>query len=194
MPEFQPADSFAPEGSPDGRYIAFARRIIGGETAIAGHAYNYRTALCLRDLRSGTERVLMDPIDPDRTGTYARGILRVVNGYAWQKDGKALIVPVNGKLRRVSVDTGTVSTIAFRVHVHRQLSEMAHSRVDLSADEFQVKFLEAAGTSPNGKATAYFAAGQIWLKPRSDSRSLPLAPMRDRLQMMPAWSPDGRWI
>ena len=194
MPEFQPADSFAPEASPDGRYLAFARRILGGETAVAGHPYNYRTALWLRDLRTGAERVLMDPIDPDRTGTYARGILRVVNGYAWQKDSAALIVPVNGKLRRVAVDSGRVTTIPFRVHVHRKQSQMARSHVDLSGDDFTVQFPETAATSPDGKTVAFYGAGQIWLKARSGSVSRPLAPMSDRIQMMPAWSPDGRWI
>jgi Tol biopolymer transport system component len=194
MPEFQPVDSFSPEASPDGHYLAFARRILGGETTIAGHPFNYRTALWLRDLRTGDERVLMDPIDPDRTGVYARGILRVVNGYCWQKDSSALIVPVNGKLRRVAVDTGQVSTIPFQVHVHRQVSEMAKSTVDLSGEDFQVKFLESAATSPNGKTVVFYGAGQLWIQNREGSSPRPLAPMSDRVQMMPAWSPDGRWI
>jgi Tol biopolymer transport system component len=194
MPEFQPADSFAPEVSPDGHYLAFARRILGGESSIAGHPYNYRTALWLRDLRTGDERVLMDPIDPDRTGTYARGVLRMVNGYCWQKDSAALIVPVNGKLRRVSVDTGQVTTIPFLVHVHRQVSEMAKSHVDLSGDDFLVKFPESAATSPDGKRVVFYGAGQLWLQEHSGSPLRPLVTMSDRVQMMPAWSPDGRWI
>jgi Tol biopolymer transport system component len=194
MPEFQPADSFAPEVSPDGHYLAFARRILGGQTTIAGHAFNFRTALWLRDLRSGEERVLMDPIDPDRTGVYARGVLRVVNGYCWVKDSSALIVPVNGKLRRVAVESGRVSTIPFRVHVHRQLSEMARASVDLSGDQFPVKFLETAATSPNGKSVVLYGAGQLWIRDRGGSTPRPLAAMSDRVQMMPAWSPDGQWI
>jgi dipeptidyl aminopeptidase/acylaminoacyl peptidase len=194
MPEFQPADSFAPEVSPDGRYLAFGRRILGGQTVIAGHPYNYRTALWLRDLRTGEERVLMDPIDPDRTETYARGVLRMVNGYCWQKDSTALIVPVNGRLRRVMVDGGRVSTIPFLIHVHRQVSEMARSRVDLSGNDFEVKFPESAATSPDGKVVSFYGAGQLWLKDARNSAPRPLSPMSDRLQLMPAWSPDGRWI
>ncbi|HVO45238.1 MAG TPA: amidohydrolase family protein [Steroidobacteraceae bacterium] len=194
MPEFQPVDSFAPEASPDGRYLAFARRIPGGTTSIAGHPYNYRTALWVRDLRTGRERVLLDPIDPDRTGTYARGILRMVNGYAWQKDSSALIVPVNGKLRRVVLATGIVTTIGFKVHVHRELSEMARGHVDLSGDQFAVRFPETAATSPDGKWIAFYAAGQIWLRSRAANSYRLLAPMADTLQQMPVWSPDGRWI
>jgi Tol biopolymer transport system component len=194
MPEFQPADSFAPEVSPDGHYLAFARRIIGGETSIAGHPYSKRTALWLRDLESGTERVLMDPIDPDRTGTYARGILRVVNGYCWQKDSKALIVPVNGKLRRVEVATGEVTTIPFRVHVHRQLSQMARAHVDLSGSHFRPKFLESVTTSPDGEHVAFYAAGQVWIKSRGGASPRALPRMPDHLQLMPSWSPDGRWL
>lgn len=194
MPEFRPADSFAPEVSPDGHYLAFARRILGGESTIRGHAFNYRTALWLRDLRTGIERVLMDPIDPDRTGVYARGVLRVVNGYCWTRDSSALIVPVNGKLRRVEVSSGRVNTIPFRVHVHRRVSQMAQSHIDLSGNDFPVRFVESAATSPDGKSVVFYGAGQLWIRDRGKSVPRPLAIMEDRVQMMPAWSPDGRWI
>jgi hypothetical protein len=118
----------------------------------------------------------------------------MVNGYCWQKDSAALIVPVNGRLRRVVVDTGRVSTIPFLVHVHRQVSEMAKSHVDLSGNDFQVKFLESAATSPDGKTVVFYGAGQLWLSDRSGSVPRLLAPMSDHIEMMPAWSPDGRWI
>jgi Tol biopolymer transport system component len=193
-PRFTPPDSFAPEISPDGRRLAFARRIIGGETSIAGHRYTRRTALWIRDLGTGEERVVMDPIDPDRTGTYARGVLRSVNGYAWERGGKSLVVPVDGKIRRLDLDTGEVRAVPFRARVLRRLSEMARASVELDTEDFQPSFIQWPTASPDGDRVAFYAAGQIWITGLAGDDARPLAPMPDRIQMMPAWSPDGKWI
>ncbi len=57
--------AYAPEVSPDGRWLAFARRIPDGTISFKGHRFGPRTALWLRDLKSGRERVVMDPITTD---------------------------------------------------------------------------------------------------------------------------------
>ena len=55
----------APEISPDGRWLAFARRIPDGTISHKGLRFGPRTALWLRDLETGAERLLMDPIEVD---------------------------------------------------------------------------------------------------------------------------------
>ena len=55
----------APEISPDGRWLAFARRIPDGTISYKGLKFGPRTALWLRDLETGAERLLMDPIEVD---------------------------------------------------------------------------------------------------------------------------------
>ena len=58
------AAAAAPEISPDGRWLAFARQIPDGTLEFKGHKYGPRTALWLRDMKTGAERLLMDPIEP----------------------------------------------------------------------------------------------------------------------------------
>ena len=55
----------APEVSPDGKSLAFVRRIPDGTTTWKGHAFGPRSALWLRNLETGHERLLMDPVEQD---------------------------------------------------------------------------------------------------------------------------------
>ena len=73
--------AIAPEPSSDGRWLAFARRIPGGTISFKGHRFGPRTALFLRDLQTGAERLLADPIETDA----AEGMKteRVLPGYSW---------------------------------------------------------------------------------------------------------------
>ena len=115
----------APEISPDGKTLAFARRIPDATISHKGHRFGPRTALWLRDLETGAEKILIDPIEPD----LAEGDpnLRALPGYAWSADGTSLFFSQGGKLRRASVATGRVETIPFRARVKRTLSERAYT-------------------------------------------------------------------
>src|SRR5687767_6076579 len=107
----------APEISPDGRWLAFARRVPDGTISYKGQKFGPRTALYLRDLETGAERKLMDPIEQD----VAEGVKtdRVLPGYAWMPDGQSIVIPQGGRIRRVYVQGGRVETIPFKARVHR---------------------------------------------------------------------------
>ena len=64
--------AFAPEVSPDGRFLAFGRRIPDGVLEYRGHVFGPRTGLWLRDLETGAERLIMDPVEWDMTQEITR--------------------------------------------------------------------------------------------------------------------------
>ena len=190
--------AIAPEPSPDGRYLAFARRIPDGTISYKGHKFGPRTALWLRDLATGRDRLLMDPIEVDM----GEGMKtwRVLPGYAWARDGKSIVIAQGGKIRRVDVASGTVNTIPFTARVKRTLSEMAYKNVDVPDGAFGVKFARWQTASPDGKRLAFQAVGRIWVMdiPSGTPRRLTPEPfgkpagfVTDRFEFGPAWSPDG---
>jgi hypothetical protein len=67
-----------------------------------GHKYGPRTALWLRDMKTGSERLLMDPIEPLVPG--GSKTLGVLPRYRWASDGKTILIMQGGKLRRLDVD------------------------------------------------------------------------------------------
>ena len=183
----------APEVSPDGRWLAFARRIPDGTISHKGLRFGPRTALWLRDLENGDERLLMDPIEVDM----AEGmkVSRDLPGYAWARDGGSIVIAAGGRIRRVDVASGEVATIPFTARVQRTISEMAgRPQADLGAT-FTVKFPRWTASSPDGSRLAFQAVGRIWVMDLPDGTPARLtgddfAPS----EMSPAWSPDGRSI
>lgn len=191
---------FAPEVSPDGRWLAYAKRVPDGTVSYKGHKFSPRTVLWLRDLQTGKEKIVLDPIEIDlaeRTlgGRAVFNAERPLPGYAWARDGKSIVISQGGKLKRVWVETGTVDPIPFSVHVHRTISEQAYSTLDLSQPDFKSRAIYWQTASPDGSKLAFQAVGKIWIQtlPRGTPRRLTpdsFAP----LEYSPTWSPDGSSI
>jgi Tol biopolymer transport system component len=185
----------APEVSPDGRTLAFIRKIPGARTAVGGQNYVGRSALWLRDLATGRERVLMDPITSDQMDLHPAWEHRVAPGYAWAKDGRSIVLTQGGKIRRVAVETGAVTTIPFEARVERTISEQARATASVAADSFAVRNVRWPATSPDGRTLVFEAVGRLWTKVLPNGTPRPLTAIGDSVaELTPAWSPDGRWI
>ena len=186
--------AIAPEVSPDGRWLAFARRIPNGTISYKGHQYGPRTALWLRDLKNGAEHILLDPIEGDMSETIKTW--RVLPGYSWARDSKSLVVSQGGHINRVWIDSGRADLIPFSAHVHRTLSEMAYaSRPASGGDSFEARAIRWYSESPDGKRVAFQAVGHVWVMdlPSGTPRRLS-PPTFVAFEYSPAWSPDGRSI
>jgi Tol biopolymer transport system component len=189
----------APEVSPDGRWLTYASKLPGGRTSYRGKDYAGRTALWLRDLTTGAERVLMDPITSDAMDLHPAWDHRVLPGYAWARDGRSIVITQGGKLRRVWLDSGRVETIPFHARVHRTISEMARSTVAIKDDRFEPKFLRWPASTADGKRLAFEAVGKLWLADLPNGHPRPLLDPEGPgdgpgFELTPAWSPDGRWL
>lgn len=185
--------AIAPEPSPDGRWLAFARRIPDGTVSWRGLRIGPRTALFLRDLESGAERLVMDPIELDM----AEGIktLRVLPGYAWTADSRALVISQGGKVRRLDVESGTVFTLRHRARVVRTMSEQARGDHRISDGPVEVRFTRWPTASPDGRRLLFQAVGRLWVMdlPGGTPRRL-TDDSFEPLEYSGTWSPDGASI
>ncbi len=190
---FSSGGAAAPEVSPDGRWLAFARQIPDGVLEFKGHRFGPRTALWLRDLRSGAERLLMDPIDPmAASGSKTLGVLP---RYKWTADGRSLLITQGGKLRRVDATTGAVTTIPFTAPVRRTISQMARKEFRITDEPVVAKFFRWPSSSADGRTIAFQAVGRVYLQDGATGAPRRLtAAAFDPLEFAPTWSPDGRWI
>ena len=190
---FSSGGGAAPEISPDGRWLAFVRHIPDGLLEFKGHKYGPRTALWLRDLRTGAERMIMDPVEPlVQSGGKTLGVLP---RYKWAKDGRSILIVQGGKIRRLDVASKEVSTIEYTAKVHRTISEMARREFRITDGPVAAKFFRWPSSSPDGKTIAFQAVGRIYtqLGVTGTPRRLTAAAFSP-LEYSPTWSPDGREI
>ncbi|MBC7894610.1 MAG: PD40 domain-containing protein [Cytophagaceae bacterium] len=179
----------APALSPDGRWLAFARRIPDGTQQIMGHEYGPRTALWLRDLQSGAERMLMDPITTDVQERNNNG---TVPRYSWMPDGRSIVLTEGGKLRRLDVASGGVTTIPFTARVEKPISERVFAPTRITDGPLDVRMMRYHTASPDGRTLAFVAVGRIWLMDLPGGTPRRLTPTEFAAdEYAPAWSPDG---
>lgn len=178
-----PGGSVRPTPSPDGKHLAFVRRI------------RAKTVLMLADVKTGAERVLWDGLERDMQETWA--IHGVYPGFAWTPDAKSIVLWAGGKIRRIEVASGTqgVATIPFRVKDTRSVAEALRFPVEVAPPTFRPKMLRWVEVSPDGGRVAYQSLGKIWV------RDLPggaaprrLTTQQDHFEHDPAWSRDGKQI
>ncbi len=184
--------AYAAEISPDGRSLAFARRIPGGTISYRGHTFGPRTALWIRDLETGRERVVMDPITVDN----AEGIktLRILPAYGWSADGSRVAITQGGKIRILDAASGEVTTVPFSVRVQRTISEMTRADFRIDHGPFEAKMLRWYAASPDASTIAFQAVGRVWTTPAGGGTPTRLTSGDGPHEFSPSWSPDGSWI
>jgi imidazolonepropionase-like amidohydrolase/dipeptidyl aminopeptidase/acylaminoacyl peptidase len=186
--------AYAAEPSPDGRSLAFLRKVPGGTLNYKGQRFGPRSALWIRDLQTGSERLAMDPVEMDMAeesfptaGTYP--------SYDWTPNSQSIVIHQGGKIRRLDVASGQVTTIPFTARVQRTISEQAWTKNRLSDGPLDVRFVRWASASPDGRTLAFQAVGRIWLQDLPNGTPRRLTPDSfGPFEFQPAWSPDGQSI
>src|SRR5262245_47776713 len=185
--------AIAPLPSPDGEWLAFARRIPDATLSFKGHRYGPRNALWLRSLSTGEERVVMDPIETD----LAHGLpyaMHLLPTYAWTRDSASIVIAQGGRIRRLRLADGVVETIPFTARVRRTISGSTRVARRLPSGPVATRFARWPATSPDGSTVLFEAFGRLWRSTRGRPAEPLLAAGSGVLELSPAWSPDGAWI
>lgn len=181
--------AYAPETSPDGARVAFARELMDGTITHRGEEFGPRNSLWIRNLETGAERKVMDPI------SLRGGELRILPGYDWTPDGESIVIARGGKLRLLDVSAGEAEAIPFEARIQRAISEQAYNSFRIGDEPFQPEFLRWHTRSPDGEWLAFQAVGQVWVMEHPDGTPRRLTPESfDRTEYAPAWSPNGEWL
>ena len=102
-----PGGACRPVPSPDGKTIAFVRRV------------GAKTGLHVLDVESGAIRLVYDELERDMQEAWA--IHGVYPAYAWAPDGKSVVIWAKGKIRRITVADGECEIIPFHVVDQREM-------------------------------------------------------------------------
>ncbi len=182
--------SVTPRVSPDGRSIAYVRRV------------RTQSKLYVRDLDSGRDRAVFDHLDKDLQEAWA--IHGLYPQYAWTPDGRAIVIWGEGKIWKVDVGTATGVEIPFTAHVEQTVNQALRFEQKVATPDFHVKALKNVAVSPDGRRVVYGALGHIYVKDLAapaGSGSSGLQGNARRVthddaafEFAPKWSSDGQWI
>ncbi len=171
-----------PVPSPDGKWLAFVRRV------------RNQTTLFLKDLSTGRETPAWNGLDRDMQETWA--MQGVYPSFAWLPDSKTLVTwGQGGKLWRVDPFAHTAAEIPFHVKDTREVRTAIRNPVEVAPADFDVKQLRWAHVSPQGDRVVYSALGHLWLKDlAAGAAPRRLTRATDRFEYYPTFSRDGRSV
>ncbi|KAA5545540.1 amidohydrolase family protein [Roseiconus nitratireducens] len=175
-----PGGACRPAPSPDGKTLAFVRRV------------GAKTGLHLFDLQSGAIRLVYDDLERDMQEAWA--IHGVYTGYDWTPDGQGIVVWAKGKIRRIDVADGTMQVIPFRIKEQRTVQPAVRHQIPVAKDRFDVKMLRDVSVSPSGDQVVYQALGHLYLRALPDGEPVRLTDQQTHFEFSPSFSRDGRYI
>jgi imidazolonepropionase-like amidohydrolase/Tol biopolymer transport system component len=175
-----PGGSIRPTPSPDGKWLAFVRRV------------RFKTFLFTKDLASGHERPVFDGLDRDMQETWA--IHGVYPAMAWTPDGRSIVLWAGGKIRSVDRESGQAVVIPFHLHSTRKMAQAVRSSRKVAPDRFPVRMLRWVTVSPRGDQVAYQALGHVYVRDLPDGTPRRLTKQTDHFELYPSFSRDGKWI
>lgn len=172
--------SVRPEISPDGKVLAFVRRI------------RLKSVLMTQDLTTGKETEIYDGLSRDAQETWS--IHGVYPNFAFTPDGKNVVIYAKGKFWSVNLDSKKATDIPFKAMVKQDITDAVLSPQPVSPDEFDVKMLRYVTVSPDQKSVAYQALGKIYIKTLPNGKPTRLTDDNDNMESFPSFSRDGKWI
>ena len=175
-----PGGSIRPTPSPDGRSIAFIRRV------------RYQSTLYVMDIESGRETPVFSGLDRDLQETWA--IHGVYPAISWTPDNRSIVFWADGRIQRVDVGSQTVADIPFHVADTRRVQDTVRFPVEVAPETFDVRMIRWARPSPDGTKVVFEALGNLWIRDLPTGTARRLTRQNDHFELYPNWSRDGRSI
>jgi len=183
----RPGGSVAPRPSPDGKYLAFVRRI------------RTESRLFIKDLETNEDTPVFEKLDKDLQEAWT--VHGVYPQYAWTPDSRRIVIWGQGKIWNVDVAGKRGVDIPFTAKVQQTIVNPVRFPVPVHEDQFPVRQLRDAQVSPDGAAIVFSALGRLYSRRLSGGEPERLTPapevvnvMAEAFELDPAWSRDGRRI
>ena len=175
-----PGGACRPVPSPDGKSIAFVRRV------------GAKTGLHVLNIESGAIRLVYPELERDMQEAWA--IHGVYPTYAWTQDGESIIAWAKGKIRKIAVSDGTAEVIPFHVVDSREMRKPVRFPVEVSPENFSAKMLRWVQVSPQENQVVFQSLGYLYVRDLPEGEPRRLTSQSDHFEFYPSYSADGKHI
>lgn len=168
--------SIRPKVSPDGKLLAFLRRV------------GVKTVLFLREIESGREWQVFDDLTRDQQETWA--LFGTYPGYSWTPDGESIVITSKGKFIKIDVNAKSATPIPFVAHVKQKVYEPVRFPQKVAPERDTARVHRWARKS--GDRIIYSALGKLYVK---EAEAAPRKLLNTSyLEYAPNFSADGKRI
>lgn len=169
-----------PIPSPDGKYLAFVRRVRNQST------------LYLKDLVTGRETPAWPHLERDLQEAWS--IHGVYPAFAWTPDSKRIVVWAQGKIWDVDPFANAAQEIPFHVKDSREVRKALRQSIAVAPTDFPVKQLRWVTVAPDGSRVVYSALGNLYSKVLPNGTPTRITKVADRFEFFPGFSRDSREV
>jgi imidazolonepropionase-like amidohydrolase/Tol biopolymer transport system component len=173
-----PGGAVRPTPSPDGKYLAFVRRVRNQST------------LFLKDLSTGEEFAAWDGLERDMQESWA--IQGVYPSFAWMPGSREIVVSAQGKIWRVDPFAKSAKEIPFHVKDTRDVRKAIRFPTEVAPDQFDVRQLRWVNVSPAGDKVVYSALGHLYLRDLPNGTPQRVTKQSEHFEFFPRFSRDGK--
>lgn len=174
-----PGGAVRPEPSPDGRYIAYVKRV------------QTDSVLMLYDRRTGQNHVLYRELDHDQQEVWA--LFGLYPNFAWTPDSQSIVFWAGGKLHRVDADSKAVVGIPFAAEVSQTLAVTSKATPTVGIDQLTSEMLRDFATSPDGRHVVFHSLGHLYFVDLKNPEPKRLTKL-DGFEYAPQFSADGKYL
>ncbi|RDV24176.1 amidohydrolase [Alteromonas aestuariivivens] len=169
-----------PTPSPDGKYLAFVRRV------------KNKTGLFVKDLTNGEEKALTLTLERDmQEGFGSEGYFAY---FDWLPDSSALVYWTAGNFHKINIDNLNISDIPVSVEATVQFADALRFNVAVAPDQVDVRMIRWSQKSPDGKSVLFQALGKLYVRDIKSGKIHRLTKQSDHDEYFPRYSNDGKYI
>jgi imidazolonepropionase-like amidohydrolase/Tol biopolymer transport system component len=175
-----PGGAVRPTPSPDGKYLAFVRRVRNQST------------LFLKDLISGKETPVWGELERDMQEAWA--IHGVYPAFSWMPGSKEIVVWAKGKIWRVDPFAKSAKEVPFHVKDTRDIRQAVRYEHAVAPESFGVRQLRWVNVAPQGNKVVYSALGHLYVRELPNGEPKRLTKQAEHFEYFPKFSRDGRRV
>ena len=173
-----PGGAVRPVPSPDGKYLAFVRRIRNQST------------LFLKNLDTGEEVAAWPQLERDMQESWA--VQGVYPSFAWMPGSKEIVVWAQGKIWRLDPFAQKATEIPFHVKDTREIRSALRFPHAVAPDQFEVHQLRSVNVAPQGDKVVYSALGHLYIRDLPNGTPRRLTKQNSYFEYFPSFSRDGK--
>jgi len=175
-----PGGSVRPTPSPDGKWLAYVRRV------------ENKTGLYIKDLKSGNESLLCACLERDMQETWA--IHGVYPNIDWMPDSKEIVFWAKGKIHRLNIDSKKSIEVPFHIKHSRQVADAVRFKNKVHQDTEHTKMLRWVTVSADQTKVVYQALGQLYVRDLKSGKIKQLTKGKEDQAFYPSLSSDGKRV